>query len=318
MIKVSVIIPAYNAQNSIEKCIDSVLNQTLKEFELIIINDGSTDKTKTILKKYNTDKRIIIINKKNEGIGKARNDGIRRSSGEYITFVDSDDYIKDDMLESYYRLAKKYEMDLVTGPYYKVFKTHTEVFSTPKFKMGNVKTSPKIIFKIQYGPCAKLYKRSVLIDNNILFEEDKKYEDLPFVSKALLKSKLVGQVNTPYYYYVIHQDSETTTMDGRVFDILDNLQIIIDYYQKDYYLKDELNFLIIDKVTNYMLQQRVQKDKLLRNRFINAGYNFLNTKVIGWKNNKYYKKTSFMKRIIKNNKFMMKAYCNTYGFFKRI
>lgn len=319
MIKVSVIVPIYNSEKYLEKCLDSLVNQTLKDIEIILINDGSTDSSKDIILKYKEQyNNIILIDKQNEGIGKARNDGIKKASGEYITFVDSDDYIKINMFEDFYNYSKKHEMDMVTGTYYKVKNGKESIFKYSKFKTGNIKTSPSILFSIEYGPCAKFYKRKMIIENNILFEENKKYEDFPFVSKCLLKSKLIGQITESYYYYVIHENSETTTMDSKVFDIFHALDVIREYYKREFYLKDEIDYLIIDKATNYMLQQRVQKNKKIKKDFIDYGYNYLNKNVKNWKNNKYYKKTSFIKRIIKNNKNILKGYCNIYGIFKRI
>ena len=316
--KISVIIPVYNSSIYLKKCLDSIVNQTLKEIEIIIINDGSIDDSKKIIEEYkNNYDNIIFIDQKNKGIGKTRNIGIKKASGEYITFVDSDDYIKEDMLEKYYNYAKKHDCDLVIGSYIKKIGNKEIIFENNKFKIGNVKTTPQILYLIEYGPCAKLYKRKMLIDNNIYFDEKRKYEDMPFVSKVLLKSKLIGQIIKPYYYYVIHDNSETTTMDERVFDILDILKEIKDYYKREYYLRDELDYVIIDKVTTYMLQQRVQKNKKVRKEFIDSGYEFLNLNIKNWKKNKYYKKTSLIKRIIKNHKIILKMYCNVYAFLKR-
>ena len=315
MVKVSVIVPAYNAEKTIEKCLDSLLKQTLDDYEIIVINDGSTDKTSTILDNYN-DSRIKIISKENGGIGKARNDGIKASIGEFVTFVDSDDYVDEKMLESYYTFAIKNDLDLVTSTYNKVIKGKIVPFPSIKYKIGNVKTSPQIINSIEYGPCAKLFKREVLIKNNILFIENKKYEDMPFVCKALLKSKLVGYLKESYYYYVINNNSETTTMDERVFDILDILKIIINDYKKEFYLKDEINYLIIDKITNYMLQKKKKKNGKVRKKFIDEGYMFLSENIKNWKSNKYYKQTSIFKRFIKNHKFALKGYCFIYGLFR--
>ena len=316
--KVSVIIPVYNAESSIKKCLDSIINQTLDKIEIIVINDGSTDNTGKILKEYNKNPNITIINKHNEGIGKTRNIGISKASGEYITFVDSDDYIDKEMFEKFYKYAKKNDMDLVTGTYYKDLNGNITEFKGSKFKIGNVKTNPKVLFLIEYGPCAKFFRREMLIKNNIYFEENIKYEDFPFVAKALLKSNLIGRIEKPYYYYVIHGNSETTTMDYRVFDILINLKTIMNYYKKEYYLKEELNFLIIDKTTNYMLQQRVQKSSRVRKEFITKGYEFLEENIPSWKKNSYYIKTNFLKRFIKNNKFILEVYCYLYAKFKRI
>lgn len=316
--KISVIIPVYNSSTYLRKCLDSVVNQTLKDIEIIVINDGSTDDSKNIIEEYTVKyKNIIFIDQENKGIGKTRNIGIKKATGEYITFVDSDDYIKENMLEEYYKYAKKHNFDLVIGSYIKKINNKEIIFENNKFKTGNVKTTPQILYLIEYGPWAKLYKREMLINNNIYFDEKRKYEDMPFVSKALLKSKLIGQITEPYYYYIIHNNSETTTMDKRVFDILDILKEIKDYYKREYYLRDELDYVIINKVTTYMLQQRVQKDNKLRIEFIDAGYAFLNKNIKNWRGNKYYKKTNFLKRIIKNNKKILKIYCNIYAFIKR-
>ena len=316
--KISVIIPVYNSSTYLRKCLDSVVNQTLKDIEIIVINDGSTDDSKNIIEEYTVKyKNIIFIDQENKGIGKTRNIGIKKATGEYITFVDSDDYIKENMLEEYYKYAKKHNFDLVIGSYIKKINNKEIIFENNKFKTGNVKTTPQILYLIEYGPWAKLYKREMLINNNIYFDEKRKYEDMPFVSKALLKSKLIGQITEPYYYYIIHNNSETTTMDKRVFDILDILKEIKDYYKREYYLRDELDYVIIDKITTYMLQQRVQQDNKLRIEFINAGYAFLNKNIKNWRGNKYYKKTNFLKRIIKNNKKILKIYCNIYAFIKR-
>ena len=316
--KISVIIPVYNSSTYLRKCLDSVVNQTLKDIEIIVINDGSTDDSKNIIEEYSCKyKNIIFIDQENKGIGKTRNIGIKKATGEYITFVDSDDYIKENMLEEYYKYARKHNFDLVIGSYIKKINNKEIIFENNKFKTGNVKTTPQILYLIEYGPWAKLYKRELLTNNNIYFDEKRKYEDMPFVSKTLLKSKLIGQITEPYYYYIIHNNSETTTMDKRVFDILDILKEIKDYYKREYYLRDELDYVIIDKITTYMLQQRVQKDNKLRIEFIDEGYAFLNKNIKNWRRNKYYKKTNSLKRIIKNNKKILKIYCNIYAFIKK-
>ena len=242
MTKVSVIVPAYNAEKTIKRCLDSIMNQTFDDYEVIVINDGSTDNTKDLLDMYK-DPRLHIINKKNGGIGAARNDGIKASCGDYITFVDSDDYVDKKILESFYNFATKNSLEVVTSSYKKVINGKVVDWPSTKYKLGNIKTSPKIIFSIEYAPWAKMFKRDLLINHDIKFVENKKYEDIPFVCKALLYSKLTGYLKDAHYYYVVHKKSETTTMDERVFDILDALKMIKNDYQKEYYLKDEINYL---------------------------------------------------------------------------
>ena len=113
-IKLSIIVTIYNREKYLEKCINSILNQTFNSFELILVNDGSTDRSADICDKYaNLDSRVRVIHKKNGGVSSARNVGIDNSNGEYIGFVDSDDYIKDDMYEIMYTKAKEFLADIV-------------------------------------------------------------------------------------------------------------------------------------------------------------------------------------------------------------
>lgn len=114
MIKISVIIPVYNAEKTLKKCLDSILNQSLKEIEIILINDGSKDKSDGICQNYvKKDTRILYINKSNEGCSITRNLGIDIAKGKYITFVDSDDYLEKEMYKSMYNIAKKDNSDIV-------------------------------------------------------------------------------------------------------------------------------------------------------------------------------------------------------------
>ncbi|MDU1910875.1 glycosyltransferase family 2 protein [Fusobacterium sp.] len=118
-IKISVIIPVYNTEKYLEKCLNSVLKQTLKEIEIIIINDGSQDQSEKILERYNVDQRIIVINKSNEGVSKARNIGLKMSKGKYIYYLDSDDYIEENMLLEMYNKTEKENLDIVVCDYWK-------------------------------------------------------------------------------------------------------------------------------------------------------------------------------------------------------
>ena len=112
-IKVSVIVPVYNVEKYLRQCLDSIINQTLKEIEILCINDGSTDSSPEILKEYEEkDSRIKIINKKNAGLSAARNQGLELAKGEYVSFIDSDDWINETFCEALYTAAKKYDSDI--------------------------------------------------------------------------------------------------------------------------------------------------------------------------------------------------------------
>ena len=122
---ISIIVPIFNAEKYINKCIDSLLNQTKKELEIILVNDGSTDNTENIIKNYK-DKRIKYYKNKNQGIGKSRNFGITKATGKYIMFIDSDDYIEDNACELLFEKAEKDNLDIVICDFYREFDNGTK------------------------------------------------------------------------------------------------------------------------------------------------------------------------------------------------
>lgn len=150
MNKVSLIVPVYNTSKYLEKCINSLINQTLKDIEIIIINDGSTDNSEKIIKKFN-DKRIKYIAKQNEGIGKTRNLGIEKATGEYLAFVDSDDYLSIDFCKKMYTKATSDNCDIVICNFFEV--RHNLIgIKFNDFKDTNLKKYPELINNINLGP----------------------------------------------------------------------------------------------------------------------------------------------------------------------
>ena len=310
MADISIIVPIYNAEDSLGKCIDSLVNQTKKELEIILVNDGSTDKSEDIIKSYK-DKRIKYFKNKNQGIGKTRNFGISKATGKYIMFVDSDDYLREDACEVLYDYAINNSCDLVVCDFYRVI--NDELLEEKIDTIGHsLKDDPNILLKVNLSPWNKLYKRKLIIDNNIKFVENLKYEDAPFVVEALDKAKKIGQVSECLNYYVIHDNSETTVRDRRCFDILDIIDIIRVYFQNKEYMKDSVCELIVRIITNYNIQQRVQKDKKIGMEFIDKSFNYLNEYVPNYKRNDYFKKRNVFKAIIEKNKLITKMYCFLY------
>ena len=306
--KVSIIVALYNKDKYIKKCIKSLLNQTLKDIEIIVVNDCSTDKSLDIVKSFD-DKRIKVINnKKNKGIGITRNIGVSKATGEYIGFVDADDYVEKDMYEKYYNYAKEHNLDLLTSDYFKIINNEKKYFKVDNFEITNIEKNNNIINLINYGPCNKLFKRDLIVNNNIMFSETTKFEDVIFVAKAIRYSKNIGYLNEAYYNYVIHSLSETTTVDKRTFDIFEVLDNVNDIYSNLYGTK-ELEYFNINEVTRYMLKQRYVSDKKERENFIDSGYCYLYSINSDWRNNKIYKKEPLYKRIIKNNKTFLSIYC---------
>ena len=316
MIKVSIIIPVYNASKYLAKCLDSVLNQTLDMIEVIAINDGSTDASKEILDQYQAkyNSKLKVVHKTNEGIGKTRNLGIGIAKGEYIGFVDADDYIESNMLEVMYKEAILQKLDIVVCDFYR-YNEQTKVkdlITLPSFHPASLKDNPTLINDLNHAPWNKLYKRSLLMDHNITFEEQLKYEDTPFVLKALKEAKIIGKIDQPFNYYIIHNNSETTTMNQKVFDIFKILDIINNYYRDTKVYQAAVERLNINKLTIYTIQQRYQSDKTLRNRFIDEAFKYLNTNFPDWKGSIYYKNYNFLKALIEKNKILTKLYCSFY------
>lgn len=309
MADISVIIPVYNGEKYIKKCLDSVINQTKKELEIILINDGSTDKTEEIIKKY-TDKRIKYYKNTNYGIGYTRNFGIDKSTSKYIMFLDSDDYMSEKECELLYNKCISEDLDISICDFYKVVNKDLIAVELPDFRSSSLKNNPDIITEY-LNPWGKLYNRKMLVDNNIRFVEDLKYEDVPFVIETFCNAKKIGKVNEFLHYYVIHNNSETTVRDRRCFDILKIVDIIRNYTKDKDYLKEKIDKLTVRILTNYTIQQRVQKDKKIAMKFIDTAFDYLKKNVPDYKNNKYYENRG-NKKIIEKNRVLTKIYCNLY------
>ena len=312
MKKISIIVPVFNTGKYLKKCIDSLVNQSLKEIEIIIVDDGSEENIKEIIKEYKD--KIIYIKSPHKGIGYTRNTGIKKATGEYIGFVDSDDYVNKNMYESYYKYAIENDLDLVVGNYNKVFKDNTTILNVPYFDISNIKDNPSIITNIDYGPCNKLFKRDIIIKNNIYFEEELKYEDMPFISKFLYNSKSIGHINEAHYNYVVRDKSETTSFNERNFDIFKIMDIFNNTFNGKY--KEEVEYIVVSKLLDYNIQQRTNKDQTFKNRFINTSFEYINNNYPKYKNNKYLKKENILKRIIKQNKLITILYCYLYKYIK--
>ena len=311
MTDISIIVPVYNAEKYLKKCLDSLVNQTKKELEFILINDGSTDKSEEIIKTYK-DKRIKYFKNKNQGIGKTRNFGIEKSSGKYLMFLDSDDYFSNDACEILYKEAEKEKADLIVFDYYRVEKGNLNEVKIESFNATNIKADSSLLLKINLGPCNKIYKTDLIKNNGIKFEESLKYEDTLFVVKAIYNAQKIIKLNRFLHYYMIHEKSETTVRDERVFDILKIVDKIRKYLKNDKSIKETVDKLTVQILTNYTNQQRYQSDKNIAMKFIDSAFDYLSENVPNYKNNKYYSGRSFVKRTIEKSKTLTKVYIQLY------
>ena len=315
--KVSVIVPVYNTEKYLRRCLDSLVNQTIEDIEIIVINDCSPDNSKEILKEYKKkykDKIKVFHNKTNKGIGYNRNYGIKKATGEYIGFVDSDDWVNETMYDKLYKKAKEDSLDLVLCNFHKMLEKENDLEEIASseisyFKNTNLKQTPNLLLDVELAPWNKLYKKELI--KEITFPENLKYEDTIFVLKAMARSKKIGMVDEKLNYYLVRSKSETTVMNKKVYDILKVSKMMIDELKShDYYndVKDYVEAMTIRNLFRYTLQQRYQKDKKLANGFIDDVFTFLNEEFPNWKQNKIWKKRNILKRMVEQSKLLTKLY----------
>ncbi len=217
--KVSVIVPVYNVEKYIIKCLESVKRQSFDNFECLIIDDGSKDNSIELAEKYvKDDNRFKIYHKENGGLSDARNYGIDLSKGEYLFFLDSDDYIADTLLADAYQMAKKYDSDIVCFDMMYVYEDgrDNEISSGGDFEVTSYQENKSLIF-INNSANNKLYKRTFLEDKR--FIKGMWYEDLAVVPTWLARANNVSHAGKVLYYYVQRSGSISHSADERIFDI---------------------------------------------------------------------------------------------------
>ena len=232
--KVSVIIAAYNIEEYIERCIESVINQSEIEIEIIIVNDGSTDNTLNIIKKMSDlDERIIIINQKNQGLVETRKRGLKNANGKFILFLDGDDWLENNCVEELYKTAIDKNADVVLYNAYKAYEDKKETFNTfNKNLIDDIKKNPiKNLLLDNISPTiwSKFIKRSFIEENNIKFPENISYaEDLATVSNIFINNpKIVFNENRLYNYY--HRDNSISNkVSSKVLEVDNAIQFIED------------------------------------------------------------------------------------------
>lgn len=235
-LKISVVIPVYNVKTYLEQCIESVIQQTYNNLEIILVDDGSTDGSADICDEYAvTDKRIKAIHKENGGLSSARNRGLKESTGDYICFLDSDDYWDNNSFLSEL-LAQISDEDLILFRLKKyVEKTGKMIESLPSVKEELPQDKESLIaYLVEHGQfiasaCNKMVKRKLLIDNDIYFRTGVTSEDIEWSGKVILSAKSVAYVDIAGYVYRQRENSITSTMTKRnIRDLKNNIKYSID------------------------------------------------------------------------------------------
>lgn len=223
---ISVILPVYNVENYLDRCIQSLLHQTYENLEIIVIDDGSTDSSGKLCDKYvRTDNRIYVIHQQNQGLSVARNKGIENSNGMYLTFVDSDDSVQPDMIEYLFYLIKKFDckMSLCSHTVYFTKSNKYRVLGNGKEEKLSAHDCIKSMLyhgNVDTSAWAKLYSREIIDD--IKFPNGKLYEDIATIYKYFIKSGYIAcGFNSKYTYYVRDNSIVTASFSFRKLDLLE-------------------------------------------------------------------------------------------------
>ena len=298
--KVSIIIPVYNVENYLSKCLDSVVNQNFNDYEIIIIDDGSTDNSSKIILDYQKKfpSKIVSIKKQNEGQAVARNIGIQKARGVYIMFVDSDDYIDENTLKKCYDEAQKKDADIVCFGHHMVIDGN--ICATENSKMIDKDIIKDFILR-QMGPCEKLIKRSLIIDNNLFFPKLRAYEDIAVIPAYALYTNKIANIDEGFYYYLLRTGS---TMNQTVyskklehiFDAMNNLYELFAQNKKINQYYDEIEFLFIKHLLHGAGLRFIEFDNYSKN--LNKIIEIMHTRFPKWAKNKYFKKESFKYKVM--------------------
>lgn len=289
--KISIIVPIYNVEKYLRKCIDTIVNQTYKNLEIILVNDGSTDNSYKICEEYACkDKRIKTINKENGGLSDARNAGLKIATGEYVSFIDSDDYIELDMIYNLYQgIIKNYADICCCGKVLEYEKNNVSVNNKSEFCIDNVEALRKILIgdNIDNSACDKLF--NIKLFEDIEFPVNRYFEDIATVYKVFLKAKKVVHINNIGYHYVIRKNSiSTEKFSKKQFDaLIFTKEMVIDVIKLYPELAEESNaFLFLEYITTMRKIKRAENYKDFKNEYRKIKKDF-NKKIIILLNNKF-------------------------------
>ena len=310
MKKVSVIVPFYNVEKYIDRCLNSLVNQTLEDIEIIIVNDGSKDNSETIAKEYASKykNKIIYLKKENGGLSDARNYAIPYATGEYIAFLDSDDYIEVNMYEQMYEKAKKENADIVECDF---------LWEYPNEKIeskGKIyKDKHDILLNARVVAWNKLIKKELIEKTKVKFPYGLRYEDVEFFYKLIPYINKLDIVNKPFVHYVQRDNSISNSQNSRTKEIIDILDNVINYYKEnaiyeEYRTELEYNYARYLLCSSFLRMVMIENKKE-RKEIINDSWNKLNDTFPNWKKNKYIKnKTLKNKYMLSVNNITIKIY----------
>ena len=288
MPKVSVIVPVYNVEKYLERCLESLVRQTLEEIEIIVVNDSTLDDSQRIIDYYQAlyPAKVKGLIKPNGGLSDARNYGMQQMSGDYFGFVDGDDYVEETMFEKLYEAAVANDAEVTTCDFYWAYPDELR-----RQIDGPYRSSKEMLVEMLPTVWNKLYKRSWFESLDIAFPVGLRYEDSSFSIRLAPFIKKLAYVSEPLIYYVQRQDSITYTQNAKVGDMLTVFQDIFDFYRAHHLEEkyhEELEYLTLKYFLGSSFLRASQiADKKDRKRILNEGWDLLNQRFPNWKKNRY-------------------------------
>lgn len=290
MIKVSIIVPFYNVENYIEKCLQSLVNQTLEDIEILLVNDGSKDKSEAIAKQFveKYPNKIIYLEKENGGLSDARNYAIPYAKGEYIAFLDSDDYVETNMYEEMYCKAKKEDLDYVECDFSWEYPD-----KTLESKGKQYSNKKEMFIYTRVVAWNKLIKREIVQDNHLEFPKGYRYEDVEFFYKLLPFIHHYGILQKSFIHYVQRENSISNVQNTRTKEIINVLGHVITYYKTNNLFeeyKEEIEYTYARYILcSSMLRMVMIRNKKERKEIIKFAWKSLNKQFPNWRKNTYLK-----------------------------
>ena len=314
MPKVSVIVPIYNVEKYLEKCINSLLSQTLEDIQIILVNDGSKDNSGNIAKEYekNNKDRVIYVEKENGGLSDARNYGLKYATGDFIAFLDSDDYIEKNAYEEMYNKAIEENADYVECDF--IWEFPNKIRIDKQYPYKNKKEMLSFVRVVAWN---KLIKRQLITDNNLEFPKGLRYEDVEFTYKLIPFINKFAYVDKPFIHYVQREGSIANVQNERTAEIFTVLNNVIEFYKKNNIYEEYRNELEYN-YARYLLCSSLKrmckiKDKTIREKLLTESWERLNLNFPNWKENVILKTVNIGK-----NKYMRTVNKSTYKIYSKI
>lgn len=300
MNKVSIIVPVYNTKDYIIRCVDSLVNQTYKNIEIILVNDGSLDDSINLVNEKYDDDRIVIVNQENMGSGQARNNGIKKATGDYLFFVDSDDFIDKDTISIMMNKMINDKVNLVICDYYKYFSDDNKIHinNIPNYDCNNDKQS---VIGMPGAVC-KLFKKEIFDKYDIKFLPGVFFEDNAIIPFVCAVSGKYAYVNKPLYYYFQREGSALNKIEYNegyeaIFDSLSYLYDKFNKYDMIEKYAQELEYIYIEYLLHASNLRFLKFNKLNNIKKVSI---IMKEKYPNYRHNKYFKMENIKYRIVCN------------------